>query len=63
MFDPFFTTKTKGTGLGLAKVLSVVEHHGGAITCTSALESGTSIVIRLPLNQKKGPNGELDPGR
>nr|WP_275448474.1 HAMP domain-containing sensor histidine kinase [Mesorhizobium sp. IRAMC:0171] len=56
MFDPFFTTKTKGTGLGLAKVLSVVEHHGGAITCTSALESGTSIVIRLPLNQKKSAN-------
>ena len=58
MFDPFFTTKTKGTGLGLAKVLSVIEHHGGAISCTSALESGTSIVIRLPLKQKKGANEE-----
>ena len=63
MFDPFFTTKTKGTGLGLAKVLSVIEHHGGAITCTSALENGTSIVIRLPLKQKKIAYAELDTGR
>ncbi len=48
IFDPFFTTKgRKGTGLGLSIVKTVVEAHRGSIECRSALEKGTTFILRL----------------
>ena len=35
IFSPFVTTKTKGTGLGLANVRSIIVAHGGEITVES----------------------------
>jgi len=53
VFEPYFTTKDpsadRGTGLGLATVLGIVEGHGGAIEIDTGLEGrGTTMRVTLP---------------
>ena len=48
IFKPFFTTKAMGTGLGLAVVRRIVEHHGGTIEL-GRLSPGAEFKLRLPL--------------
>jgi signal transduction histidine kinase/sensor domain CHASE-containing protein/CheY-like chemotaxis protein len=48
IFDPYFTTKTKGSGLGLATVYSIIRQHGGLITVESHVGEGTSFHFFLP---------------
>ena len=53
VFEPYFTTKDpsadRGTGLGLATVLGIVEGHGGAIEIDGGLDGrGTTMRVTLP---------------
>jgi signal transduction histidine kinase len=47
IFNPFVTTKASGTGLGLAKVFSIMESHGGRVECSSPPGQGASFRLYL----------------
>jgi signal transduction histidine kinase len=48
-FEPFFTTKGQhGTGLGLAMVSGIAQHHSGTIEIASKPGRGTTFTLRLP---------------
>ncbi|GAE08212.1 sensor histidine kinase [Paenibacillus sp. JCM 10914] len=49
LFEPFFTTKVKGTGLGLALCMSIVQRHYGSIRVESKVGKGTVFIVSLPL--------------
>jgi len=53
IFEPFFTTKARGTGLGLAITKQIIEMHQGEISIDSQLGTGTTVVIRLPLEREE----------
>ncbi len=46
---PFFTTKSHGNGLGLAIVKRIVTAHKGKFTITSDANSGTTVMVELPV--------------
>lgn len=49
IFQPFFTTKevNKGTGIGLALTLSIIQEHHGKIELVSELNQGTEFIIEF----------------
>jgi two-component system, NtrC family, sensor kinase len=53
IFDPFFTTKQvgKGTGLGLWISATIIQKHSGTLTVDSEEGKGTTMSIRLPVEQ------------
>ncbi|MES2124199.1 MAG: ATP-binding protein [Gemmatimonadota bacterium] len=54
LFEPFFTTKPagKGTGLGLATTLSILEQHRGGITVEAVATGGTRMTAWLPATER-----------
>lgn len=48
VFEPYYSTKETGTGLGLAIVKKAIDDHGGTISVSSKLGSGTTFTITLP---------------
>jgi len=54
LFNPFFTTKAKGIGLGLAVSKRVIEEHKGSIEIMSKADKGTTVTIRLPVDDGSG---------
>ncbi|WP_295476944.1 sensor histidine kinase [uncultured Pseudomonas sp.] len=51
IFTPFVTTKASGTGLGLAKVYSIMENHDGHIECISEPGAGATFNLYLPSHE------------
>jgi len=49
IFQPYFTTKKQGTGLGLFVTQRIVKEYGGTVDFESALGSGTTFRVRLPV--------------
>ncbi len=49
IFEPFYTSSSKGTGLGLAVVKSVVEAHQGEVNYLSQEGEGAHFCMKLPL--------------
>jgi signal transduction histidine kinase/CheY-like chemotaxis protein len=57
VFEPFFTTKgERGTGLGLAQVVAIVERHGGRVSFTTSERLGTTFRVRLPAADPPNPD-------
>ena len=48
VFEPKFTTKTKGMGLGLAMVKTIVLSYGGTIDILEPKEGGVAFVMQFP---------------
>ncbi|MBS1122869.1 MAG: Sensor protein, partial [Deltaproteobacteria bacterium] len=53
VFDPYFTTKPSdvGTGLGLALVRKIAQHHGGSVRVTTGTRMGARIEVTLPIRR------------
>jgi two-component system sensor histidine kinase HydH len=52
VFEPFYTTKPNGTGLGLAVTRKIIEGHGGTLKIKSEAGKGTTVSVRLPLQER-----------
>jgi len=51
IFKMYYTTKMDGTGIGLPLVRRVVELHHGSIEFLSTVGRGTTVIVRLPLEE------------
>ncbi|HID08320.1 MAG TPA: GAF domain-containing protein [Armatimonadetes bacterium] len=58
IFEPFYSSRSKGLGLGLAIVRSIIQAHGGTIQERGRYGEGAEFVITLPTSSIT----ELDDG-
>jgi signal transduction histidine kinase len=58
VFDPFVSYgKPNGTGLGLAIVSKIIQDHSGSVTIEESSETGTTVLVRLPLVEQSIAGG------
>jgi signal transduction histidine kinase len=57
LFAPFVTTKSRGMGIGLTIVQSIVQAHSGQITAQNNPEGGATFTVALPLVVRNVANG------
>jgi two-component system sensor histidine kinase HydH len=60
IFVPFHTTRARGTGLGLAICKKIIEDHQGVIRVAESSDSGTTIIVVLPLFREDERGGKAD---
>lgn len=60
IFEPYFTTKDLGIGLGLPLTKRIIEEHGGRVVVRSAPGKGAAVIIYLPVNPVKRPEGVVE---
>lgn len=62
LFEPFFTTKEagKGTGLGLSIACDIMTKHNGEITVASEIGKGTTMIVRIPIQEVNDGPGNND---
>lgn len=58
IFDPYFSTKSKGSGLGLATVHSIITKHNGFISVESEVGRGTTFFVYLPATLEEAKEGK-----
>lgn len=64
VFKPFFTTRTRGAGLGLSIVKSIIETHGGQIELQNNNSGpGLTASVSLPLAQETEDEEKTVAGR
>ncbi|HEX2967292.1 MAG TPA: ATP-binding protein [Syntrophorhabdaceae bacterium] len=51
IFEPYYSTKKFGIGIGLAITKRFIEEHGGSIHIRSEFEQGTTMTVRIPVNE------------
>jgi signal transduction histidine kinase len=63
LFDRFFRTETArestavGSGLGLTITRDIIRQHGGDLTVSSELGTGTMFTMTIPIEPDLGPDG------
>jgi signal transduction histidine kinase len=64
LFDPFVSFgKPNGTGLGLAIVSKIVQDHSGNVSVEQTSDSGTTVLVRLPLAEQSVADRAISPIR
>jgi PAS domain S-box-containing protein len=53
IFEPFFTRRAGGTGLGLAVVQRIAEHHHGSVSAENRAEGGGRTRLLIPVDSAK----------